>query len=275
MNRWRTIVACGALVVAAVGVDGAARAATDNGGTHAARPASAVQHAALGDATTESKLTPISPCRIVDTRLKGGPIGAGKTRPYTVRGAGAAFAKQGGKADGCGIPSAATAVQVTITAVGAIGTGYLRAYPGSIAPNATFLNFKSGFNISNGGLVALAPPCTRGICGDDMRVSIHGRSTHVVIDVQGYYVKPMFAFVTYDGSLLKDTYSRVVGVKHNSAGEYTVQFDRDVFHCAISATAEPNLIAHGIPWGGAFAKVHITGPDGTEKQAGFYITVTC
>jgi len=50
----------------------------------------------------------------------------GVTRAFYVDGAGSTFADQGGHADGCGIPSAASAIQATVTAVSATGNGSLK-----------------------------------------------------------------------------------------------------------------------------------------------------
>ncbi len=45
--------------------------------------------------TVDLVFTPVTPCRIIDTRLAGGPIAGGTTRNFAVAGA-AGFAAQGG-----------------------------------------------------------------------------------------------------------------------------------------------------------------------------------
>ena len=46
---------------------------------------------------------PFPPCRIIDTRLGGGPLAAGQPRSFEVSGT-ENFAAQGGMEGGCGIP---------------------------------------------------------------------------------------------------------------------------------------------------------------------------
>jgi len=234
--------------------------------------ASAAQPAALGDGTTESKYVAVGPCRLVDTRLKGGRIGIGKTRAYKVRGTGTAFANQGGKANGCGIPAAASSIQATITAVAATGSGYLKAYTGSAVPQATFLNFTKLFNISNGGAVAVCAAA----CASDVRISVYGHSTNVVVDVQGYYIKPMFAYVRYAGGLLPGRSSRVVGASYDSAtGIYRVQFDRDITHCVFGTTnVSPGVILFDNP-DGATAVFRFQTTGGMIADGDFLVTATC
>jgi len=259
------------LLLAAVGGAGVASAAGQHGGSARAVAGPA---AATIDASTESKLTPISPCRIVDTRLKGGQIGSGKTRSFKVRGSGSAFANQGGKADGCGIPSAATAVQVTITAVSPVGTGYLRAYPGVVAPTATFLSFSKGVTISNGGLVTI---CGGGLCSGDMRVSVYAHATQVVIDVQGYYIKPMYAYVNADGSIDTGTVSRMIVAKHDKVGEYELKLDRNVRHCvvAVSSGGGASPLAVQTFTTGPFALVYLTNSAGAPANGDFNVQIVC
>ena len=56
--------------------------------------------ATLGDSQADLVYTPLTPCRIIDTRVAGGAIAAGATRDFLVTGT--SFASQGGSATGCG-----------------------------------------------------------------------------------------------------------------------------------------------------------------------------
>jgi hypothetical protein len=133
---------------------------------------------------TGAAYLPIVPCRIVDTRVAGGRVGANATRAFTVTGTGSAFAAQGGKAGGCGIPTTAVAVEAAITAVSPTAAGFLRAWPaGSPAPTATFLNFAKGTSTTNAGSLAIATTGTQHL---QVRNASAG-ANHFVIDVQGYY----------------------------------------------------------------------------------------
>lgn len=55
----------------------------------------------LGATTSDLVFTPITPCRIVDTRLAGGPIAGNFTRSFFAINT-ASFAVQGGSATNCG-----------------------------------------------------------------------------------------------------------------------------------------------------------------------------
>ncbi len=129
----------------------------------------------------------INPCRVVDTRVGGGgQFGPNVTRNYQIGGTGSGFATQGGKANGCGIPDGAKAVEASVTAVIPIGNGFFRAWPaGTPAPNATFLNFTKSEGVTNTGALTLAATGTQ-----DLTVKNFGGPSHYVIDVQGYFVKP-------------------------------------------------------------------------------------
>jgi len=127
-----------------------------------------------------------TPCRAVDTRVAGVPGGdlvANETRSFQIRGT-TSLAGQGGNASGCGVPSAAQAVEVSITAVSPNGTGFVRAYPaGGTVPTATFINYTNGRGITNTGTVPLNTAQTQ-----DLGITNFGGTIHVIVDVQGYFV---------------------------------------------------------------------------------------
>jgi hypothetical protein len=125
---------------------------------------------------------PVTPCRVVDTRSSS-PVVAGATRTFQVAGSG--LSGQGGSPAGCGVPDAAVAVEVSVTAPAPPGTGFLRAWPAdSPPPNATMVNYSGGQGTTNTGAVRLsAAPGTA-----DLSVAAFTSSTHVIVDVQGYFV---------------------------------------------------------------------------------------
>jgi hypothetical protein len=231
MNRTKKIVAVTAFTAALLGA-GVAWAATGGdpsgegttgGGARSAR--------LLGAGTTETKFVAITPCRLVDTRQGSNtPLSPNQTRRYDVRGTGATFAAQGGKAGGCGIPtSGVTAVELTVTAVQASGTGFLRVFPES-EPTATFLNYTPTFNASNSGTVGLCG-LNGGVCvaNQDLAVKNYSNTTDLVVDVQGYYALPMSATVSEAGALGRT--SRAVSATRSATGRYSVVFDRDISSC--------------------------------------------
>jgi M6 family metalloprotease-like protein len=138
----------------------------------------------LGSDGTDRDLvfTPVTPCRIVDTRLAGGAIPPGGIRSYNVWGA---VAIQGGNPAGCPSPQGEPrAVHINVTAVPSSGNGYLTAYPfGSTAPLASLVNYMGGGQpFANSGTVKTCFSCAR-----DISVKSGAGTTHVVIDVTGYY----------------------------------------------------------------------------------------
>jgi len=280
MKRWQKVAVCGAIAAVAAGSGAAAAAGAATGASpHAqiaqpANPHPAAVPAAEIDTTQESEYTPIAPCRIVDTRSAGGPIASGGTRSFYAVGT-FGFAPQGGKSGGCGVPYAASAEQVTITAVGATGNGFLKAYPsGSALPGATFLNFTGAFNVSGAGSVTICGECK----GQQLSVSVFGHQANVVIDVQGYYIPPMWAKVNADGSLPLARHSRTTGSQLRAIGEYQVDFDRDVSGCAYNVTSNSDGFSYRVGPLPAVAHsvfVGIVNTAGTPVNASFYLTVTC
>ena len=125
--------------------------------------------------------TPVTPCRIVDTRKAGGAISANGIRNYNVRGA---VAYQGGNSAGCPSPKGESrAVHINVTSV-PLGNGWITAYPyGSTAPTASLVNYRSDAqNVANSGTIKTCFNCTK-----DINIKSGGGKTHVIIDVLGYY----------------------------------------------------------------------------------------
>jgi hypothetical protein len=132
---------------------------------------------------------PLEPCRIVDTRtasyIYAGPISSDTVANYFARDSTDQtdnIALQGGKPGGCGVPAAAEAVVVNITATEQGGRGHLRAYPWGIAmPRASIVNF-SGSTIAN---ATILPICTVA-CSYDFSIYA-SMTTEVLVDVMGYF----------------------------------------------------------------------------------------
>lgn len=147
---------------------------------------------AVGDAESDLLFVPVAPCRIIDTRIAGGKIMAGQTRPFRVAGT-TGFSGQGGQATGCGVPigassPAAAAVMLNIVAVDVDGKGNLQAWEfGQPEPVATSINFqKIDMNIANGLIVPIA-----GISSQthDLNVKANFNNAHLVVDVTGYFTR--------------------------------------------------------------------------------------
>ena len=124
--------------------------------------------------------TPITPCRIVDTRVVGGPFAPKETRTYDINGA----ATQGGGA--CAVYSgtipSALSLNVTVDAT-QLGNpsqpGYLLLLPQS-GGNTSWMNYVGGQTIANAGVASINQA--------DGTFSIKSQNPiNVVVDVFGYF----------------------------------------------------------------------------------------
>jgi hypothetical protein len=149
---------------------------------HGEPPIEGPAPSSLGQAFQDLVYTPVTPCRIVDTRRAvEGPLGAGAARTFDVdRGD---LGEQGGSATGCGIPLAvAQAVTMTIVAVQPAGRGYLTAWGLGPQPTpASVLNYAANDVVANTAIVPVVPGG-----GDDFTL-FSLAATHVVVDVLGYF----------------------------------------------------------------------------------------
>lgn len=158
---------------------------------------------AVGDTGADLVYTPLSPCRIIDTRLAGGVLLGGTSRSFLVTGS-TGFAAQGGT--GCGIPDEATSVMMNFVAVSPAGPGDLRAYRyGASAPNASVVNYAdvAGLNVANGVVQPICNVATT-TCTYDLVVQADVSATDVVVDVLGYFrrleVERLKSLSYYDGA---------------------------------------------------------------------------
>ncbi len=187
-----TAVTAAALAISAGGM--AAMAATNGLQPQPPAAKSSARATAAGpiDTSTEAKYTAITPCRLVDTRKAGGMVTNTAPRSFVAASTGS-LAAQGGNPAGCGIPAAAVAIQANVVAVGSAGSGFLKVYPaGAPAPAASFLNFRDGKAVANGGAI------TVDTSGAKHFTVLTSRTSHVVVDVSGYFIKPMSALVLAD-----------------------------------------------------------------------------
>jgi hypothetical protein len=163
----------------------AVRAVLQSRSHAAALPTGNVNPRDLGGLATDLTFTPVNPpCRIFDTRNYGGGVapGAATQRDYQVYGAAATIAAQGGNPAGCPAPAGEpVGVAANFTAVPLV-TGHLRVFPfGGSLPTVSFLNFTSGVNVANAGIVS-----TCYLCGFDLSV-YNAAQTHHIADVMGYF----------------------------------------------------------------------------------------
>lgn len=141
---------------------------------------------ALGDIDADLVFTPTVSCRIVDTRIVGGPIPRNTSRPFVAHTA-TDFTAQGGSAGDCNLPANVSALLVRITAVNPYSYGFLTSYPSNEArPLASSLNFLRDAITSNSALLRLCRPS----CANQFNLYANTQ-TDVVVDVEGYFSEPV------------------------------------------------------------------------------------
>jgi hypothetical protein len=143
---------------------------------------------ALGDLAADLVFVPVTPCRIIDTRVAGGVIAANTTRGFDVT-AVANYSFQGGDASNCGGVGAAgsfAAAAINFTVVTPSMAGYITAFPfGGTQPLAATVNYTAGDIRGNYAVVKL----DQGASANEMNVYSFAQ-THLVADIVGYYINP-------------------------------------------------------------------------------------
>jgi hypothetical protein len=122
----------------------------------------------------------VTPCRLLDTRTQEGgsaPVASGTDRVLDV----VAVTR-------CGISPLARAVAINITVAQPTSQGRVTVYPANLsqAPGTSTLNFRGGATLANNALVMLS---------SDGRLKLRpvlsdGGSTHLIVDVVGFFVDP-------------------------------------------------------------------------------------
>lgn len=148
--------------------------------------------AQLGSLSTDLVYTPVTPCRILDTRnagVKSGILAAGSVRGFW--GWNNGFTAQGGSATSCGTLQNINeaAILVNFTVVTPDSGGYITAFPADVLdankPLAATVNFTAGSVVGNNATIKLNQTGT----GDDFKI-YSTSNVHVVADIVGYYSKP-------------------------------------------------------------------------------------
>ena len=128
----------------------------------------------------------IAPVRLLDTRDRGLPLGAGCTEVLDLGGSTGA------------IPADAAAVALNVTAVGSALRGYVTVYPcGSPRPNASTVNPRTRGATANSALVQLDE--TRKVCLFTLT------SVHLVVDATGWFGRFGAPYHAIDSTRVLDT----------------------------------------------------------------------
>jgi hypothetical protein len=217
-----------------------------------------ISEKALGDPESDLLFVPVTPCRIIDTRLAGGPLAANETRSFEVTGT-SNFAAQGGAASGCGIPIGAVdplapAVVINFIAVGPAGPGDLRAWEfNQPVPTASVINYSNvpGLNIANGVVVPTAGVAT---LDKDISVKADVSGTHLVADVTGYFTR--FPVEEFQGALKTSLFpganTSLVDLSDGGCHELT--------SCTVTTTAAGQVMVE------AWSQVVVNHSSGTQDR---------
>lgn len=140
---------------------------------------------ALEQASSQGNLfEPVTPFRIVDTRVGSGCAGISPSGPLQ---AGAVYSVQVVGASACegtsgSVPQGSSAVALNVTVVSPSASGYLTLWPsGSPQPTISNLNFTAGqIAVSNMAIVELP-------ASGSLDVYLSSGSANLVVDVEGYF----------------------------------------------------------------------------------------
>lgn len=143
---------------------------------------------ALGDDAGDLVFVPVTPCRIIDTRVAGGVIPANTTRGFDVTTTGS-YAGQGGEASDCnGVGSAGSfaAAAINFTVVTPSTAGYITAFPFQASqPLAATVNYGAGEIRGNFAVVKLDQTALA------LEMNVYSfAQTHLVADIVGYFIRP-------------------------------------------------------------------------------------
>ena len=142
---------------------------------------------ALGDTTRDLVYTPITPCRIVDTRNTSlGAIPANGSRSFLAAGV-TEYLQQGGTNGHCGMAlEAPTALALNVTVVLPTLAGYTTVFPyGTTRPDTASVNYVAGAVVNNAIIAAVPTPAA----SYDFTIYSYAQA-HYVVDLVGYFDTP-------------------------------------------------------------------------------------
>jgi hypothetical protein len=130
---------------------------------------------------------PVTPCRILDTRIVGGPIPANSFRDFDLTDV-VRFAPQGGDTSNCNVGDKGSfaAAALNITVVTPNMAGYITAFPYLASqPTAATINYVAG-DIRNGLAIVRLDQTSAAY-----EFSVYSfAQTHLVADIVGYFREP-------------------------------------------------------------------------------------
>lgn len=150
----------------------------------ASTPTASAGTKALGDPDRDLVYVPVAPCRILDTRIVGGPIVAGGVRNFDLADV-VNFSTQGGDTGNCNVGNKGSfaAAAVNFTVVRPSIAGYITAFPylGN-RPDASTVNYAAD-DVRNGFTILRLDQSAA-----TNEFSVYSvAQTHLVADVVGYF----------------------------------------------------------------------------------------
>lgn len=151
--------------------------------------------AEIGSLSSDLVFTPVTPCRIMDTRNAGsasGILAAGSIRTFSANSTANNYIYQGGSLPTCGLPftSNVAAVVLNFTVVSPAAAGYITAFPANVAdadkPLVATVNFAAGAVVGNNATLKISQLDANG----SFKI-FSSATTHVVAEVVGFYGMPV------------------------------------------------------------------------------------
>lgn len=182
-----------------------------------------VEQKALGDVSQDVTYTPVTPCRLIDTRgsfhpvYAGGPFAPGEVRDYTLVGGNGTCLSQ--------LPVGINpiAVQLQVFAIPTAGiSGDLEILPqGSAFGGTATMVFIGTVPFNTVSTIAKANPAS-----NQISVQIRGGASHLAVDLVGYFkaptLVPVSALFRAADFLLLAGFTGSFGSLGCPAGEYTI-----------------------------------------------------
>lgn len=234
----------------------------------------------LGDSSVDLVYTPVTPCRLFDTRGSQGGLGTPLLNTRRTYGAITPVANQGGPGGGCAAGTGAAVALIQIGTLTPAGSGLLQGgAQGASLPNALIL-YQVGDQYGTAVAMPLNPANGRFDLQEQFaQADLYG-------DLLGYFRAPpnfaVSAVVRSSGTLERGDH--VVSSANLSAGVYEVTFDQDVSGCTWTGTIGTRdtlstfpgfitLAGHVGDVNGLSVSTYNTG--GTSTNLPFHLNVTC
>lgn len=155
----------------------------------------------LGDSGAPAIFVPFEPCRMVDTR--GGGVFTGSYGPPALPASTTRDFPMTSASGPCpGIPTGAVAVSLNVTVTGTLGAGFIMMWPtGGTVPSVSTLNYSgAGQTVANAAVVPMST-------GGSITAIAGVAGTHLILDVNGYFIGGTTLLNDGKGLILKGTYS--------------------------------------------------------------------